>query len=173
MTKEEFQTLINGASFISFKFAKQYLKNRLVPEFRYDVYLNISNDDSSLTQFDIYPEDNERVEIGLTDKEACELIYRGGKVPVWIDIAVYKSNRKTTTLKLLCAGRYSDNKQEYYYQSQGTGPFGIKSPSLPVDYEEGQKFKLRKVRSGKSNKRFIQSFLGRLKRNRSSIDKQL
>ncbi len=143
MTKEEFLILINGASFVSFKFAQRYLKNKLVPEFRYDVHLNSSHDDPSLTQFDIYPEDNERIENGLTDKEVCELIYRKGKVPVWIDIAVHRSDKQITTFKLLCAGRYSDDSKEYYYQQGGTGPFGIKSPNLPIDYKEGQKFKLK------------------------------
>jgi len=142
MTKEEFLILINGASFFSFKFAEQYLKNDLIPEFRYDVFLNTSKDDPSFTQFDVYPEDNERIEKGLTDKEVRDLIYRNGKVPVWIDISVYKSDKKTTTFKLLCAGRYSDNKEEFYYHKGGTGPFGIKSPNLPVDYKEGRKFKL-------------------------------
>ncbi len=143
MTKEEFLILINGASFVSFKFAEQYLKNNLIPEFKYDVYLNVSNDDPSLTQFDFYPEDNKRIEIGLTDKEVCDLIYRNGKVPVWIDIAVNKSNNRTTTFQLLCAGRYSDNKEEFYYYKGGTGPFGIKSPNLPIDYKEGTKFKFK------------------------------
>ncbi|KAB1153971.1 hypothetical protein F7018_15925 [Tenacibaculum aiptasiae] len=146
MTKEEFSTLINGASFISFKFAQEFLKNKLIPEFRYDVYLNMSNDNPALTQFDIYPEDNERVETGLTYKEVRDLLYRKGKVPVWIDIAVHKSDRKITTFKLLCAGRYSDDKEEYYYQSGGTGPFGIKSPNLPIGYKEGKKFRLKKNR---------------------------
>jgi len=143
MTKQEFLILINGASFVSFKIAQQYLKNKLIPEFRYDVHLNVSNDDPELTQFDTYPEDNERVETGLTDKQVRDLLYRNGKVPVWIDIAVHKSDRQITTFKLLCAGRYSDDKKEYYYQQGGTGPFGIKSPNLPINYQEGQKFKLK------------------------------
>lgn len=143
MTKEEFLILINGASFVSFKFAQQYLKNKLIPEFRYDVHLNVSSDNPKLAQFDIYPEDNKRIETGLTDKQVRDLIYRYGKVPVWIDIAVHKSDKQITTFKLLCAGRYSDDKKEYYYQQGGTGPFGIKSPNLPIDYKEGQKFKLK------------------------------
>ena len=143
MTKEEFLILINGSSFDSFKFAEQHLKDNLIPEFRYDVFLNVSNDDRSLTQFDIYVEDNERIETGLTDKEVRHLLYRNEKVPVWIDISVHKSDIKITTFKLLCAGRYSDDKEEYYYQSRGTGPFGIKSPNLPIDYKEGEKFKLK------------------------------
>ena len=145
MTKPEFQILINGASFVSFKFAEQYLKNTLIPEFRYDVFLNISHDDLSLTQFDIYPEDNERIETELTDKEVIDLLYRNGKTPVWIDISVYKSNKKTTIFKLLCAGRYTDDKKELYYQNGGTGPFGIKSPVLPFDYKEGRKFNLKTI----------------------------
>ena len=144
MTESEFLVLINGASFISFKFAQNYLLDNLIPEFRYDVFLNESHDDPSLTQFDMYPEDNDRVEIDLTAKEVCELLYRKGKVPVWIDISVDKSDHTTTTFKLLCAGRYSDNPKEYYYQKRGTGPFGIKSPILPSDFEEGSKFFLKK-----------------------------
>lgn len=143
MTKSEFKILLNGASFISFKFAKQYLKNRLVPEFRYDVYLNISNDSPTLTQFDLYPEDDGNVEYGLTDVEVSELLYRKGKIPVWVNISVCKSDKKVTTFELLCSGRYSDNKEEYYYNSGGTGPFGIKSPILPINYKEGQKFRLK------------------------------
>ncbi len=96
-----------------------------------------------MTQFEYYKEDNEKIEKGLSDKEVCELIYRKGKVPVWIDIAVYKSDRKITTFKLLCSGRYSENNEEYYYQSGGTGPFGIKSPDLPIDFKKGKKFKLK------------------------------
>ena len=80
MTKEEFLILINGASFVSFKLAEQYLKDKLVPEFRYDLHLNSSQDDPKLTQFDIYPEDNNRIENGLSDKEARDLIYRNGQI---------------------------------------------------------------------------------------------
>lgn len=142
MTKEEFLVLINGASIVSFKLAQRYLKNKLVPEFRYDVHLNSSYDEPELTEFDIYPEDNERIETGLTDIQVRDLIYRNEKVPVWIDIAVHKSDKRITTFKLLCAGRYSDQNREYYYQSKGTGPFGVKSPNLPSHFEEGQKFRL-------------------------------
>jgi hypothetical protein len=143
MTKSEFQILINGVSFISFKVAQKYLTNMLALEFRYDVFLNVSNDESSLIQFDIYPEDDKKIVTGLTDKEVSDLLFKNGRVPVWIDISVYTSDENITTFKLLCAGRYSNNTKEFYYHKRGTGPFGIKSPNLPVDYEEGTKFRLR------------------------------
>jgi len=63
---------------------------------------------------------------------------------VWIDISVHKLDKYTTTFKLFCAGRYSDDKEEFYYHKGGTGPFGIKSPDLPFDYIDGRKFNLKK-----------------------------
>lgn len=142
MTREEFLFHLNGASLIALKFAELYVKDKLTTDFRYNVVLNVSTDDKSLIQFDIYPEDEGIIKLDLTDKEVVELLYRKNKVPVWIDINVLKSSRKSTTLNLLCAGRYTDKKEEFYYKENGSGPFGIKSPKLPVDFKEGNKFKL-------------------------------
>jgi hypothetical protein len=143
MTKQEFLFNLKGASLVSLKFAENYIKNKLTTDFKYNVILNSSTDDPKLTQFDIYREDDGIMKLDLTDQEVVELLYRKGKVPVWIDINVLKSSRKSTTFNLLCAGRYSDDKKEYYYNENGSGPFGIKSPKLPVDYKEGKKFKLK------------------------------
>lgn len=72
-----------------------------------------------------------------------DLLYRKNKVPIWININVLKSSRKSTTFNLLCAGRFTDNKEEFYYINKiGSTPFGIKSPELPLDYSEGKKFSL-------------------------------
>ena len=142
MTKQEFLFHLKGASLVSLKFAENYVKNKLTTDFKYNVILNASTDNPNLTQFDIYPEDDGKMKLDLTDKEVVALLYRNGKVPVWIDINVLKSGKKSTTFNLLCAGRYSDDKKEYYYNEKGSGPFGIKSPELPIDYKEGKKFKL-------------------------------
>ena len=142
MTREEFLFHLNGASLIALKFAERYVKDKLTTDFRYNVMLNVSSDYKSLTQFDIYPEDTGIIKLDLIDKEVVELLYRKNKVPVWIDINVLKSSRKSTTFNLLCAGRFTDNKEEFYYNGNGSGPFGIKSPKLPIDFKEGNKFKL-------------------------------
>ncbi len=143
MTKEEFLFHLQGASLVALKFAENYVKNKLTTDFKYNVILNASTDDPNLPQFDIYPEDTGKMQLDLSDNEVVDLLYRKGKVPVWIDINVLKSSRKSTTFNLLCAGRYSDNKEEFYYNHNGSGPFGIKSPKLPVGYKEGSKFKLK------------------------------
>jgi len=142
MTKEEFLFHLQGASIIALKFAERYVKDKLETDFKYNVILSVSTDDPSLTQFDLYPEDQGTIKLDLTDTEVVDLLYRKNKVPVWIDISVLKSSKKSTTFNLLCAGRYTDNKDEYYYNRNGSGPFGIKGPNFPLDYVEGEKFRL-------------------------------
>lgn len=143
MTKSEFLFHLKGSSLIALKFAENYVKNKLTTGFKYNVILNGSNDNPKLVQFDIYKEDDGIIKLDLTDNEVVELLYRKNKIPVWININVLKSSRKSTTFNLLCAGRYSDDKKEFYYNDNGSGPFGIKSPKLPIDYIEGKKFKLK------------------------------
>ena len=143
MNKPDFLFLLLGASYASFKFAKEFVKNDLKSEFKYDLELNVSHDNPELKQFDIYPEDNEKKYFDLTEKQVVEILCRNDKVPVWIDIAVSKYDRRKTTFKLLYAGRYSNDKKEFYYTNGGSGPFGIKSPNHPFGYKEGTKFKLK------------------------------
>lgn len=144
MNEPDFLFLLLGASYASFKFAQEYVKNDLKPEFRYDLVLNASNDSPELQQFDVYPEDYGKKFFDLTDKEVVEILCRNNKVPVWIDIAVSKADRKKTTFSLTCAGRYSADQDEFYYREAGSGPFGIKSPNLPIGYQKGKKFRLKK-----------------------------
>jgi hypothetical protein len=142
MTKQEFLFHLNGASIIALKFAERYIKDKLITDFRYNVILSATDDSPDLIQFDVYPEDQGIIKLDLIDNEVVELLYRNNKVPVWIDINVLKSSRKSTTFNLLCAGRYTDNKEEFYYNNNGSGPFGIKSPNFPINYKEGEKFRL-------------------------------
>ncbi len=142
MTKIEFQFHLAGASILAYRFAKNYLTNNLPIKFKYNVVLNGSSDDPGLKQFDVYPDDNGIIKNSLTEAEVVDLLFRKDKVPVWIDINVCESNKEETIFNLLCAGRYSNNKDEFYYNHNGSGPFGVKSPILPVNFVEGNKFKI-------------------------------
>jgi len=142
MTKIEFQFHLAGASILAYRFAKNYITNNLPFEFKYDVELNVSADNPKLEQFDVYPKDNGIIKSSLSEEDVVDLLYRKNKVPVWIDINVCKSNEEETIFKLLCAGRYSNNKEEFYYNHNGSGPFGVKSPILPANFTEGIKFEI-------------------------------
>lgn len=146
MKKNNFFYLLLGASFAAFKSAEKLITDNLKPEFRYNVHLNMSNDDySDNSIFNLYEEDNERFFTELTANEVVELLCRNDKIPVWIDISVFATNTNSTILQLICAGRYSSNESEFYYQENGSGVFGIKSPELPIDYKNGVRFSLKRV----------------------------
>ncbi|MNX70350.1 hypothetical protein D3C86_1015970 [compost metagenome] len=142
MTKQEFLFHLHGASLVALKFAERYVKDKLTTDFKYNVIFTPSHQTINPSHFDFYPEDEGIIKLNLTDNEVVNLLYRNNKIPIWIDISVLKSSRKSTTFNLLCAGRYSDSKEEFYYRSDGSAPFGIKSPTLPINYKEGKKFRL-------------------------------
>lgn len=143
MTKFEFQNLLSHSSNVALDFARTYVTNNFPNDFRYSVRLNASTDDINIKQFDIYPTDNDKIVDFITADTVINLLNRNGKVPVWIDISVEYVHKKFTVFLLLCAGRYSADENEFYYLKSGTGPFGIKSPTLPIDYIEGIKFNLK------------------------------
>lgn len=141
MTKEEFNNLLNSSSHQCVEFTQKFLIDKLSSEFRFDVYLNMSFDENSHS-FHRFHEDDNRIEINLNQNQVCKLLLRKGKIPVWIDISVYKTNSKSTTFKLICSGRYTDIHTELYYHQRDTGPFAIKSPVLPTNHQKGTKFYL-------------------------------
>lgn len=125
MKKSDFLFLLLGVSYATYKYSKQHVNKNIVADFKYDVYLNMSFDTNN-EEFMTYPEDNNKSYKDITDKEVIELLCRNNKIPVWIDISVGNKNDNFTVLKLICAGRYSDQSSDYYYNDRGTGPFAIK-----------------------------------------------
>lgn len=143
MSKDFFLKLLRHSTSAANDFAKKYVLDELPERYKYYVILNASFDHLCPGQFDTYPDDNGKIVDFVDEDEVIALLCRNGKVPVWIDISVESVYESQTIFKLLCAGRYSDNENEFYYEKRGTGPFGIKSPNLPIDYVEGRKFKLK------------------------------
>lgn len=148
MTKAEFHTLLVDCSGHAFDFAKNYVLDDLPNDFKYTVILNASNDDPSLKQFDLYPNDNDKVVKLISATEVVDLLCRKDKVPVWINVSVNSVYKNSTVIELLCSGRYSGDTNEFYYSKQGSGPFGIKSPVFPRGFkDDGTKFHLKKKKS--------------------------
>ena len=140
MWEEEFRRLLVSATEQAKTLAMKYVKNSLPANNIYTLRLSLSNDALSLTQFDMYPEDQGKVLELINADMVVETLLRNGKVPVWIDISVTAVRKRSTILTLLCAGRYSDDTNELYYHEQGNGSFGVKSPNLPINYKKGEKF---------------------------------
>lgn len=143
MTNTEFHTFLTHASNAALNFAKIYVVDKLPSDFKYSVCLNVSTDFITLKKFEVYPNDDKKTVEYIAPDTVVSLLNRKGKVPVWIDISVAYVHVNHTVFQLLCAGRYSEDENDFYYLKVGTGPFGIKSPNFPIDYVEGVKFNLK------------------------------
>ena len=159
MQEEEFKRLLLLATEQAKQFALNYIENELAPVNVYKITLSTSHDDPALTQFALYPDDIGKVVEMADVATTITTLLRKGKVPVWIDISVSEITENKTVCTLLCAGRYSDNINEFYYRQTGLGPFGVKSPNLPVDYKDGTKFRLRETQNS-----FWKDLLERIRR---------
>jgi len=144
MDNDDFRVYLIAASYWAIQLAINFAKERFPHEFVYDIELNQSMDKGCGEEFVCYPEDEGKVYLQQSVDETVALLARDGRVPVWIDINVKSVTNKRTTLSLICAGRFTTQKERMYYSSRGQGPFGIKSPNTPHKLKEGQKFRLTK-----------------------------
>jgi hypothetical protein len=146
MRKDDFRVYLLASAYSSAKFAQSLVKDKLTFDFRFDVELNASCEPVDDSRFRRFPDDDGKTFEFQTDTEVMDILVRDEHVPVWIDINVKKVMRGVTIFDLLCAGRYSMKVEDFYYSHRGQGPFGIKSPPLPVGWKSGQAFWLNKRR---------------------------
>lgn len=142
MTRSEFNDLLRKATAASVNFARRYVENDLPEAVRFRVLLNQSADNPAETAVRMYPEDVGREFSGLSEEEVCNLLLRDGRCPQWVDVSVEAQSPTDTRVCLRCCGRFTDDTQRMYYSGGGMGPFGIKSPGLPLDFKEGTKFRV-------------------------------
>ncbi|MCA9146947.1 MAG: hypothetical protein H6821_02915 [Planctomycetaceae bacterium] len=142
MTEADFHVLLIASSFLAVRFGQRYVSQTLPFDFRYDVRLNQSCDDHATPDDVLYPDDNDRVVSCDSESDVVALLFRDGRCPQWIDISAARVGETFTEMRLLCCGRFTNDRDKLYYTRGGTGPFGIKSPVFPPDYKEGTKFLL-------------------------------
>ena len=113
------------------------------------VYPNQSHDGNPRVQDEqVFPEETlaEGVYHGpWSVKAVVRFLWRNGKVPEWIDIAVESENGSCTFLALRCCGRFTAQEDLLYHRPGGCPPFSIKSPCFPPglwNVEEEGKFDL-------------------------------
>jgi hypothetical protein len=125
-------------------FARLYCHQTLLGPVKYRVCPCQSFDDNRQSDEYVFPDDGYTPDDVLGPWSAAEVVawmWRGGRVPVWVDVSVFSEVSGEVVVQLLCAGRFSENPKRLYYECDGqSSPFGIKSPSLPPDWSEGEKF---------------------------------
>ncbi len=142
MRRQAFHNQLMSATFQALIFGQKFVKNTLSADVIYLVRLNQSCDDSRSDDEMVYPEDDGRIEVLNSSIDVVELLCRNEECPQWIDISVFGSDKHKTLLKLECCGRFHSDENRMYYFSNGTHPFGIKSPYLRPWLKPSQKFSL-------------------------------
>jgi hypothetical protein len=142
MTRLEFLELLRTATASSVAGARRLVENELPELVRYHVLLNQSFDGHADSEDRVFPEDEGREFLCLSEEEVADVLLRDGQCPAWIDIFVEAQSKNDTRVCLLSCGRFTEDKGRMYYSARGMGPFGVKSPALPPDFKDGTKFSL-------------------------------
>lgn len=145
MRPNDFRVLLVAASFEATRFGQRFVSEVLPFSFRYSVHLNQSFDDDADPESIRYPDDDGKVVRVDSEESVVELLHREGRYPEWIDVSVHAVSPSFTLLRLLCCGRFTNNRNKLLYDEGGFGPFGIKSPDLPKNWKDGSRFNLQTI----------------------------
>ncbi len=142
----DFRTYLVAASYRAVRFASEFVKDKLEYDFEYYViamYDKPPVEKDPDRQYVYFPEEKPKVFFYLSEDDVVKLLCREERfVPSWIDISAHSVRKGKTMLRLICNGVYSARMEDLVYNSWGTGPFGTKSPSFPIKYVKGKKFRL-------------------------------
>jgi hypothetical protein len=145
MTKPDFRILLIACSTLAVRFAQSMVTQSLSYDCRYHVLLNQSADHNATSGEVLYPSDDGKTFAQLKEEEVVELLCRENRCPEWIDISVEAVSDTFTLMRLYCCGRFTADLSKLYYANSGQGPFGVKSPNLPMGWTKGMQFTLKRV----------------------------
>ncbi len=137
--RRTFETRLRTAAQQAVEFARQHVREALPDEVVFRVYPNQSCDENPRVGDEaVFPDDS------LSDGEShgpwsagqvVDFLWRNGKVPEWIDVAVRDVDGRHTVVSLRCCGRFTEQDDLLYHRGGGLPPFSVKSPNLPPGWE--------------------------------------
>ena len=136
-SKSNFENSLIKAANRAREFTQKYVTNNLPNEIQFKVYLNCSYDEHTMREGELritrdWEIENYEFE---TPAEVVNLIWIEGKIPEWINVKVESENGESTTVALICCGRFSSNPRHIYHILQGLPPFQVVSPPLPSNWK--------------------------------------
>jgi len=149
MDRHLFERHFHTAADQTRRFARQFVEQALPDQLAFRVYPNQSYDGNPrVGDEEVFPEET------LADgcfhgpwsiTEVIGFLWRNGKVPEWVDVAVESEDACRTMIALRCCGRFTSQEELLYHRPGGCPPFSIKSPYFPPglwNVEEQGKFDL-------------------------------
>ena len=78
----------------------------------------------------------------LSAEEAAQQLWRGGQVPIWIDMHVVSADKDFTTLEISASSTYADSDLRLRYKQYGFPPFQPLGPEVPFGWRADSSEKL-------------------------------
>jgi len=121
-------------------FAQTQLIEQLPESLEFRVRLNRSYDGDAPGGDEVrFPEDSApQRAVALNRCSAATAVgelWRDGRVPEWIDVAVVDETGTTTVVELVCCGRYTADEGLLYHIAEGVPPFHVLGPTLPPGHD--------------------------------------
>jgi hypothetical protein len=147
MNKEIFLERFQQAAIRARDFGQERIEEPLANEVRCRLQMNSSYDGHPLDEDEtVFPQDSSPEGLlnlaSLTVEEAADVLWRDGKVPEWIDVAVVTKTRRYTVVAVESCGRFTENDDLLYHVQGKYPPFQVVGPALPWDHVEGELFSI-------------------------------
>lgn len=86
-----------------------------------------------------FPEDSARdraMALSRCDADtAIAELWRDGRVPEWVNVAVVDETGMATVIEIVCCGRFTDDEDRLYNAAEGVPPFHVLGPMLPASHD--------------------------------------
>lgn len=149
MDREAFKHRLAQASERAILSARAHVSNHIPDEHLYLLFPNQSYDGNPLeADEEIFPKESlpQGKYLGPLDfDQVVDHLWRGGKVPEWINVSLEACDDHLSYIQLLCCGRFRATEELLYHQREGRQPFHVLSPDLPPGWtsaEQDGKFDL-------------------------------
>ena len=70
----------------------------------------------------------------LSPKEAAQILFKSGFIPVWIDLFVGSFNEEYTTIEITFSKDFTDQTESLFHKKEGYPPFHVVGPTAPKDW---------------------------------------
>ncbi|HET9623652.1 MAG TPA: hypothetical protein VFP84_19905 [Kofleriaceae bacterium] len=144
MDRARFAHHLHRAAIATRDLARTVIAEPLPDELRFRVLLNSWYYDYPPEDDVDFPDDGthatDRALAACTEDQVCEVLWRAGRVPAWIDLEVIDETGAATLIEVKCSGRFLADEAALHHGDTGHPPFRVRPPFPPHDAVAGARF---------------------------------
>jgi hypothetical protein len=135
--RDVFAARLSEATARAVELARSYVHDELPAPPVYELRFRVDPPSSCSADETLVPEDARAAATGgpFAATEVVELLWHGGRVPIYVDISVQAAG-PTTLVELLVSGKLGSRTT---HRADGIAPFHVQGPNLPRDWSAGTK----------------------------------